>query len=173
MVLTRAQSAAAYAEVCTKFLEATGTTYVKSALDAYGITGIEDLLQLPFGDLALLSYQPPDVGDERQDLVVLNQGTQNCIAQFIEWINKVQTTGNVVLDTPDKWTALLEDDFNTYRTSAGNNPAIRQARGNNGMPNVVANNAQQVRVEVDNFKRGNKRDPNVFTKLRDEKSWDV
>ena len=143
---------------------ASPTSPIRLALQSDGMTSIQDILGLKQPEIDELSYMIKQ--DDTPERLFLNRGDRNrlrAVQGYAVW--HLSQTGNNM--SHGDWEALTQDKFTTYRMSShyiffdGNRPPP---------PPVTSTVAGHDSVNI--FRKGIRRDPSVFTTLKEDRRFE-
>lgn len=179
--LTRAQSRAAFDHILNNVFERGDDSSLKIALLRQGINDITTLANIRKETIGLLQYE--DTRDEVTTLKTINLGDQSLMLCFRDYIVFRKTKGDPI---EDGWTEITQEDFDNFRVDPdyiqsvdAPPPAMMMAprglpmppRSPRGPP--PTSGTAHSSTPADLFRRGIKRDSNLFPTLKDERFNDT
>ena len=137
---------------------------IKTALKENGILNIGDLMGLSKTDIEDLTYDVPNSGNN--DVMFLNKGEAGLLNQFQAFVKYRRDDGDPI---NNNWTSITNAQFDEYRTRPEETGPL--AATTHSTTTTTPSNASQ-RSPANDFKKGIRRDPNMFHTLKDMKTWD-
>ena len=137
---------------------------IKTALRENGILNIGDLMGINKTDIEDLTYDVPN--SENNDTKFLNKGETGLLVQFQAFVKYRRDHGDPI---DNNWTSITNAQFDEYRTRPKETGPL--ARTTNITTTTTPPNASQ-RSPANDFKKGIRRDPNMFHALKNMKTWD-
>jgi hypothetical protein len=167
MVLSRAQATEALAHVLGNVMGLQDISHIHQALDRDGYNNIFDFMSLNRLTIDDLRYQVD--GDERN----LLRAERGLLATFIDYVGYRQQESDPI---GDNWTQITREQFDEFRVmprQGPSGPGIPTAPiARVGPPNSSRPTTHSY-TPADLFRKGIKRDPTLFPKLKDEKHNDT
>ena len=176
MVFSRQQAKAAFTHVLDNVLGKDDSSPLKRSLVKKGIEDIFALSTIRPANVETLVY---DKSATEPDEPVID-ADKNLLMVFLSYISYARRNGNPLSDSSE-WTALNENDFDSYRIGPHFIPwqyhptsTAQAGTASTGMTTTASTSSTTSRyTPAELFKRGIKRDPNVFPVLKEEKFNDA
>ena len=162
MAFTRKQQKEALEHVTTELLGQEGGDPIPSALSNNGIRTVLDLLPLTQEEIQGLTYK--DSSGEPSHLLRGDIGLLRALQAYSTHIMK-----QVPLNDLESWKGLTTDDFDAFRISPDYHASISTS---NPQALGTLTHPSKTRDPVIDFKRGIKRDINLYQPLKSDSQWD-
>ena len=171
MVVSRQQGRTALEHVLDSVIGSGIDSSLRKCLEKAGIEDVFTLCSLEVDTIEALTYDK----SATELNVSINRADKNILKAFISYVFFLQASSEP-LDSLSDWTNLTESEFDRYRIGTNYIPSLSRTNP------VVANQQQALTASInttskfspaDLFRRGIKRDPNLFPTLKEEKFNDT
>ena len=169
MVFTRPQARAAFNHVLDNVLGQDDQSPLKQSLIAQGIEDIFYLCTIENDSINALVY---DRSATETDVPV-NKGDRSLLKVLLAYVTYVRGNGTNALSDGTEWGAITQNDFDEYRISPHYVAPGSASSPTASNVTTAATTLADARSPADFFRRGIKRDSNLFPVLKDEKFNDT
>ena len=174
MVLTRSDGIIAFKHIMEEVLGTSATRPIQPALAHAGIDSVIDLCAIRFQTIENLTTLNTEA--ETPARIPLIDGHKGLIRTFCAYIHDFPSFDGTNLDD---WTSISSADFDLYRinlrgsASFGSSAGTTRPTSSSSSTPTASSPFQSKYTLAELFKRGIKRDSNIFPTLKDEKQNDL